>query len=190
MNKITSIKNFWSLNVDEAFVTGILRSNTSKNVEVFMPLNAQMKGIDLLLINTKSKNNVTVQVKGSRAHKRIKKDGWRSQCWFTLKKKDIDNPIADYFIFLLNVIESLDKTNTGRMNLEQHLIIIPSEKLKKKFKNKKASKKDEYQFYIWPETKDKKLQVYDDRDLRSSDREYYTEFLDENGFKKLNNDLK
>ena len=38
MNKVTSIRNFWSLNTDEAVVTGILRSNLNQEVEVFMPL--------------------------------------------------------------------------------------------------------------------------------------------------------
>ena len=48
-------KNFWSLNTDEAIVAGILRDETLKNVEVLMPLNAQMKGIDLFLMNLKNK---------------------------------------------------------------------------------------------------------------------------------------
>jgi hypothetical protein len=43
MNK--SYKNFWSLNTDEAVVTGILRDETPKEVEVLMPLNAQMKAL-------------------------------------------------------------------------------------------------------------------------------------------------
>lgn len=43
---MTAYKNFWSLNTDEAVVTGILRENTDKEIEVFMPLNAQMKDLD------------------------------------------------------------------------------------------------------------------------------------------------
>ena len=31
--------------------TGILRENTAKDVEVLMPINAQMKDIDLVLMN-------------------------------------------------------------------------------------------------------------------------------------------
>ena len=61
-------KNFWSLNTDEAVVAGILRNATSKDVEVLMPLNAQMKGVDLYLLNIKTKNIITIQVKGSRAY--------------------------------------------------------------------------------------------------------------------------
>ena len=33
-----------------------------------MPLNAQIKGVDLYLINTKTKKVATIQVKGSRAY--------------------------------------------------------------------------------------------------------------------------
>lgn len=53
-------KNFWSLNTDEAVVSGILRDQTNKNLEVLMPMNAQMKGVDLVLMNVdtkKSRNN-------------------------------------------------------------------------------------------------------------------------------------
>ncbi len=63
-----SYKNFWSLNTDEAVVAGILRNKTKKEIEVLMPLNAQMKGVDLYLINTKTKKVATIQVKGSRAY--------------------------------------------------------------------------------------------------------------------------
>ena len=62
-----SYKNFWSLNTDEAVVTGILKSETEKEVEVLMPLNAQMKGVDLFLMNIKNKRIFSVKVKGSRA---------------------------------------------------------------------------------------------------------------------------
>ena len=61
-------KNFWSLNTDEAVVAGILRDETTKNIEVLFPLNAQMKGVDLVLMNIENKKSVTVQIKGSRAY--------------------------------------------------------------------------------------------------------------------------
>ena len=56
-------KNFWSLNTDEAVVTGILRGSTEKNTEVLMPINAQMKDIDLVLYNVENRKNITIQVK-------------------------------------------------------------------------------------------------------------------------------
>jgi hypothetical protein len=60
-------KNLWSLNTDEAVVVGFLRSYTSRNIEVLMPANAQMKDIDLVVMNMSSKKSLTIQVKGSRA---------------------------------------------------------------------------------------------------------------------------
>ena len=60
-------KNFWSLNTDEAVVSGILRDQTDKNIEVLMPMNAQMKGVDLVLMNVNTKKAITIQVKGSKA---------------------------------------------------------------------------------------------------------------------------
>lgn len=42
-------KNFRSLNIDEAIVTWILRAKTKKDIEVLMPINSQMKDIDLIL---------------------------------------------------------------------------------------------------------------------------------------------
>ena len=47
---MTAYKNFWSLNTDEAVVTGILREHTPKEIDVLMPINAQMKDIDLGLL--------------------------------------------------------------------------------------------------------------------------------------------
>jgi len=61
-------KNFRSLNTDEAVVTGILRDSTAKNVEVFMPINAQMKYTDLVLMNMDNNKVLKIQVKGSRAY--------------------------------------------------------------------------------------------------------------------------
>ena len=50
---VTSYKNFWALNPDEAVATGILRAFFKKDAGVFMPLDAQFKDVDLLLINLK-----------------------------------------------------------------------------------------------------------------------------------------
>lgn len=61
-------KNFWSLNTDEAVVTGILRDGLEKDIEVFMPINAQMKDLDLMLFNVKNKKSISIQVKVSRAY--------------------------------------------------------------------------------------------------------------------------
>jgi hypothetical protein len=69
-----SYKNFWSLNTDEAVVSTLIRDFFDKNnVEVFMPLNAQMKDIDLILINMESQKVISLQVKGSKGFDHDKK---------------------------------------------------------------------------------------------------------------------
>jgi hypothetical protein len=102
-------KNIWSLDTDEAVVTGILRHNTPKHIEVFMPTNAQMKDIDLLLFNADNKKVVTVQVKGSRAYEPTIREvnifGQGSVGWFFLKDDIIFKSTADFFVFLIYVLE-------------------------------------------------------------------------------------
>ena len=79
-------KNFWGLNADEAIVSGIIKSEAEKNAEVLMPMNAQMKGVDLVLMNVDTKKAVTIQVKGSRAYEPNNKDlrdyGHGNSSWF------------------------------------------------------------------------------------------------------------
>jgi len=86
-----SYKNFWSLNTDEAVVTGILRDETPNCLEVLMPINAQMKGIDLVLMNTNTKKSITIQVKGSRAYEPKKSEievhGDGNAGWFMFDEK-------------------------------------------------------------------------------------------------------
>ena len=131
-----SYKNFWSLNTDEAIVTGILRDVTNKNVEVFMPINAHMKDIDLILVNTKNKKTKTIQVKGSRAYegnkKQIERYGYGSYSWIDIKKKVIDNSIADYFIFLIYTLEQFNEKKKGKIYIKYHTITISKTKLKEK----------------------------------------------------------
>ncbi len=176
-------KNFWSLNTDEAVVSGILRSETIKEVEVLMPINAQMKGIDLVLMNVENKKTITVQVKGSKAFEPRKKEtekyGDGSAGWFSLKVDTIQKATADYFIFLVYVIEQSLKT--GRRSIEQHTITIPTEKIKELcVKNKKIDKGDKYNFLFWinPKTKE----AFDIRGIGY----YMNEYLDKKGFDKMN----
>lgn len=174
-------KNFWSLNTDEAVVAGILRDETKH--EVLMPLNAQMKDIDLVLADVENRQYYTVQVKGSRAyepHKReIDKWGAGSHGWFFFSKDIIERSSVDYFIFLVYVIEESEKT--GRRHLKPHTITIPTSKLKKiVLKYKLTHGDNRYSFFIWvnPETQ----QAFDTRDTKYD----LSEFLDQKGFSKLN----
>jgi len=170
-------KNFWSLNTDEAVAVGILRDGTPRNIEVLMPLNAQMKGIDLVLINIKSKKVVTLQVKGSRAFEprksEVKRFGPGTTGFFFPKKETIINATADYFVFLIYVIEEVKKI--GRRIIEPHLIVIPTLELKKLTLKYKILRKNSYCYYIW--INPKKKEAFD-----FANKKYYlTKYLDKKG---------
>ncbi len=179
-------KNFWSLNTDEAVVAGILRNETDKKIEVLMPLNAQMKDIDLFLINIKSKKVLTLQVKGSRAFEpskhNVKCYGYGSNGWFFFHRDVIHKSTADYFIFLIYILEQSDKT--GRKDIVPHTITIPTHKIKELCKKyKRAGKGDRYNFFFWVNPKTK--EAFDFKDKRY----FVSKFLDKKGFQKLNKDL-
>lgn len=180
-------KNFWSLNVDEAVTIGMLRGYLSKNLEVFMPANAQMKDIDFIIVNMKNKKMITVQVKGSRAYEpkesEVRKFGDGSAGWFHLNKNKIDKSNADFFIFLIYVLEENKKI--GRISIRNHMIVIPTNKLKMLCKKyKKVVKGKIYNFFIW-------INPIKKRAIEFRDRKYYmTRYLDEKGLKNLYNRLK
>ena len=182
-------KNFWSLNTDEAVVAGILRDETSENVEVLMPLNAQMKDIDLTCVNLNTKNIKTVQVKGSKAYEpnknHVEKFGDGSFGWFGFPKKNIDKSTANYFIFLVYVIEQ--KYSTGRRTIEPHTITIPTNEIKKLVKEYKSLQGSKYHFYFWVNPKNKT--AFDWRN-KEKDLQYdVSKYLDEKGFDILNESL-
>jgi hypothetical protein len=181
-------KNFWSLNTDEAVVTGILRDEINKGVEVFMPINAQMKDVDLLLINLKNKKTVSIQVKGSRAYEPSEKDidnyGFGSCGWFFLKEDTIQKSTADYFIFLIYVINQSSKT--GRRTIEPHTITISAKEISELSKKNKILYKSKagnmYSYYLWVTPKTKEA-----FDLREKNKIYQlSEYLDKKGFERLN----
>lgn len=175
-------KNFWSLNIDEAVVSGILRDETSKNIEVLMPLNAQMKGVDLVLMNAEDKKTITIQVKGSRAYepqkKEVEKFGEGSGGWFFLNTDVIHKATADYFIFLIYVI--VQSSKKGRRYIEPHTITIPTEKIQELSKRYKKPHPNNYSFYFWINPHSKK--AFDFRD------KYYdvSRYLDKKGFERIN----
>lgn len=175
-------KNFWSLNIDESVVSGVLRDETEKDIEVLMPMNAQMKGVDLVLMNIKNKKTVSIQVKGSKAFEpkkgEIEKFGAGSVGWFFLDSKIINSATADYFIFLVYVIEQSFKT--GRRCIEPHTITIPANKIKELSEKYKKPHPDRYSYYFWVNPQTKKAFDFRDKDYDVS------EYLDKNGFEKLN----
>ncbi len=179
-------KNVWNLNVDEAVVTGILRDETAKGVEIFASMNAQMKDIDLVVMNMTNKRVVTIQVKGSRAYEPKKSEveqyGDGSAGWFWFSRDVIDKSTADWFIFLVYVLEQLPKS--GRRVIVPHTITISTKKLKHLthiYKRHRPGTRDNFTFWINPKTK-KAFDMKDDFDV--------SEYLDKNGFKIFNEVLR
>lgn len=173
-------KNFWSLNIDEAIVAGILRSDTS--MEVLMPLNAQLKNIDLIIADINANRYITLQIKGSRAYEPKKNEvrdyGHGSAGWFFFDKDKIEKSSADYFIFLIYVIE--ESQEIGRRTLSPHTVTIPTKELNKLVtKNKKVDQKGRYNFLIWinPENKE----AFDFRDTKYD----LSKYLDIKGLAQL-----
>lgn len=180
-----SYKNFWSLNTDEAIVSGILRNQTDKNIEVLMPMNAQMKGVDLVLMNIDTKKAITIQVKGSKAFEPNKNElrlyGHGNVGWFYLEEKTIFEATAEYFIFLIYVIE--ENVKIGRRTLSPHSIVISTVKLQELTKKYKKIHGKRYSYYFWinPKTKE----AFDIRDKHF----YVNDYLDKVGYDELNKKL-
>jgi len=153
------IKNIWSLNIDEALVADKIKSKLNKkNYEVFFPTNAQLKDIDLAVLNLKNAKCTTIQVKGSRTYDPTKSErekyGRGSATWFTLTKKSIFSPSnkTDFFIFVLHsTVDGLTKKEI-RINY----LVVPAANFKKLVSKKKTGKGDRYHFFIWIDAKGKR----------------------------------
>jgi hypothetical protein len=156
-----AVKNFWSLNVDEALVADKLQNCLkNKGYEVFFPLRVQLKDIDLVLVNLKTKKTYTVQVKGSRTYPPQKREterfGEGQASWIQIRRKSIfepENPI-DCFIFLIH----LEVEGEIKRGIELDYLVIPTEDFKKLLisSGKKIRKGDQYVFFIWINPKEKK----------------------------------
>jgi hypothetical protein len=178
-----SYKNFWSLNTDEAVVIGILRDYTAKNIEIFMPANAQMKDVDLAVINLLNNKVCTIQIKGSRAYDPKKKEsekfGDGSGCWFSFHKDVIQKNSVDCFVFLCYILEN--NLKTGKKTISPHTITIPTKELRQLCnENKIVSKKGIYNFSIWVNPTTKKVSEFRDEEYDLSD------YLDKKGTEKIN----
>lgn len=160
-----AIKNFWSLNVDEALTVDKLQSELKhQNWEVFYPLRAQLKDIDLILYNLKSGTSFSIQVKGSRSHTPAKREiarfGEGRNGWIMIKRDSIFKPTnkIDFFILLIHV-EVQGKT---KREIELHWLVLPTEKFKKILldSNKAVGKGDLYNFFIWINPQENKAIEY------------------------------
>lgn len=152
-----SMKNLWTMNIDETLVADKLKGVFSKSdYEVFMPLNTQMKDIDLLLVRLNKYKAYGIQVKGSRTYEpkisETKKYGYGSAAWFTIAKTSIVNTQnkVSCFVFVLHSFG--DTENKKIINI--NYLIIPINDLIKITEKKQMRKGDLYHFFIWVDSKD------------------------------------
>lgn len=151
------IKNFWSLNVDEALVADKLQRELKKrNYEVFFPVRSQLKDIDLIAFNLKTKKSYTIQVKGSRTYepqeREVLRYGEGRASWITIKHDSIFNTKnhVDYFIFIIH----LEVKKATKRDIKLNYIVIPTLDLKKIVKKSqkliRGGKKYHFSFWINP----------------------------------------
>jgi hypothetical protein len=153
------IKNLWALNVDELLVSDQLKYHLKKTeYEVCFPLNAQMKNIDLILLDLKTNRAKTIQVKGSRTYEpqkaEVKRNGDGSAAWFRIEKEAIFNSSnkVDYYIFVLhNFIDGPVKKE-----IKIDYLIMPIHDFHKYCNKKTARKGGFYHFIIWVDPKGKR----------------------------------
>ena len=179
----STYRSFLTLNMDEAVVAGKVRDFFKGDVEVFVPLNAQLKDIDLVAYNLKNKKAATLQVKGSRAYEpsamgRDFDNG--SAGWFSLDKEKTEGSTADFFVFLVNVIAELERS--VRRNLESHFITVRTATFKELCKQYKPPK-PRYDFYIWVNPRSKL--AFDFRDEKKKGRMWLTDYLDDRGLAQV-----
>lgn len=179
-----SYKNFWSLNIDEVIAAGRLREYFGSRAEVFFPLNAHLKDVDLVAVNMKKKKVVTLQVKGSRAYEprlsEKKKYGPGSVCWFLLDERIIKSCKADFFIFVVYAVSEIP--SVGRKIIDPHLIAIKPRELYRICRGRKILRKN-YGFNIWIDLKGNR--VFDFRDNRHNRIINLNRYLDHNGLDRI-----
>jgi len=183
MGKKKFIKNFWSLNVDEAFVANWLKEKLPKSCQVFFPVNFQFPYVDLIVYNSKNKKTTTIQVKSSQAYEENYNN---ERYWVSAHKFDtykIKPDKVDFFIFtcFYPFISKSTSKKIGPRNIENYFVVFSTTELKKYIKRMKlhkylGSKKEiSFSFYQYPENGKKNL--YEDWHLK----EYY----EKNGYENL-----
>ena len=144
------IKNFWSLNVDEAILSDKLKSVLGKRYQVFFPINSQLKDIDLIIYNLKSGKTKSIQVKGSRTYEPRKSElikfGEGCSSWNVINKESIFNPTnqVDFFIFVLHY----EDIKTANRKIVQEYLIIPIKEFRR-LTCKKEVRGNGYHYFFW-----------------------------------------
>ena len=165
------IKNFWSLQVDEAIVADEIRHNLGKNYEVFFPTNSQLNDIDLIIYNLKTGKSKSVQVKSSRTYNW--RDG-RQHGWHIIKKDSIFHPKnkIDFFIFVWHV----KKTTRKKRSIEQAFLVIPIKKFQKILGKKKVRPNNTYHFSFWSDLKETVTDANNPNHMEIDFSKYYDNF--------------
>lgn len=155
------VKNFWSLNVDEALVANWLKQKDTlgSNYEIFFPINAQLEYVDLIVFNKENQKTTTIQVKSSQSYLEKKGNYWVSGHRF--EKKKINSKKVDFFIFTCYYPKTLEKDQTSR-DINEHYVVFTTKELEKyvkKYKDAKMIKtgKIGFSFYIDPENNKNRL---------------------------------
>jgi len=147
-----TMKNLWSLTVDEALTAEKLKKSLGRNFEVFFPTNSQLKDIDLIVYDLKKCKPTSLQIKGSRTY------DYQDEpySWNMVKKESIFNPknVVDFFIFVIH----LTKLSQKKRIIEQAYIIVPINDLKKLSSKKKIRGSNLYAFVFWID-KNRKLAI-------------------------------
>jgi hypothetical protein len=154
-----ALKNLWSLSIDEALAADVIKRELGKkDYEVFFPVNAQLKDVDLVLLNLKKMKVSTMQVKGSRTYEpkesQRKKYGEGCAAWITINKKSIFKPSnkVDFFIFVLHsMIDGLIKKE-----IKINYLVVPINDFRKVASKKVVRGGNKYHFFVWVDTKGKR----------------------------------
>lgn len=161
------LKNLWTLNVDELLVSDMLKRNFKKgSFEVFFPLNAQMKDVDLILLNLKSNKVNSIQVKGSRTWEprlsEVKRYGNGGATWFKIAKDTIFKPSnrIDYFVFVLHGFQDGEL----KKEIKIDFLVLPLKNFRRICEQKATRKGNAYHFFIWIDTKNKRAFDFNNKD--------------------------
>jgi len=132
------IKNFWSLQVDEAIVAEKIKA--LKEVEAFFPVNSQLKDIDLIVFNLKTHRIKTVQVKSSKSWK----SGGDEYSGQRIPINKINPKLVDFFIFSC-YFSTLTK---NQRKITPRYVVIPTKELLDRIKKTKVVKNGICKFYF------------------------------------------
>ena len=134
-----AIKNFWSLQVGEVIVADLIKKNLGKDYTIFMPLDNQLKSIDLVLVNLRTKKLSTIQVKESREFTQFLGNGW-----IIVNKEKVDNLVADFYTFVIYRTVEHDH----QVKIKPEIIIVPSKILKERSASKRVVKNKDYYYFF------------------------------------------